>query len=777
MKHSHIAGVALLTSLLAGCAEDGPLQDNSKSDMYVREFIRDFGIPLPGHDFSMATSAGLEVKASQPTRIMVTADIDGEEYEFASLSVPAGTTPLPVTIPKTVSELNIYIGLDKYKVGVNETVDLDRLASSPASRVLFDYTNGGSLPVRIIGGDAPTIAINYNDFLASYFRENPVGQENTRSKICDENGNKVEQIYEWHSEKWPTFLLCETEFGWMQDWNDSDLDYVEYDIFPIYWSMTTMPNGVKGKNYTFALRAGNKSSLQGYSYGSSTISFPKLGYSTKVKSADDVNFKDLSDFIFDDGSFEEPYSTTDGKDKVIVSEGFRVRCHKSDSIGGLALEVGFNISGWNQTCSSSPVINGDQWKNFDGGAYYHTSLSELATSRGATKRTHLDKAILEDGIKGGKDKGSHRNYGPLRIYNPMDGTEEKRSAGTLPYLLGYSAPPYTKDDDVLRDYAKVVFLVVPVTKKADQINYYNGFIRRTLTCKKYYWTIAAEDLGGSGDWDFNDAVFAFSDQIKDLNSENIYGPYTTVWGPPDAQHVRFIEVVPLAAGGTMPLYITFSGKVYDISAIDLPSEGDDSYYDTNEALKGILTDANVLDGTWVLGTEIHKWLGQNTYKRQFNTGSKRVSISPDDKIVRLCVPTSSLPASIINFKNGSSTKNKPLRGFAVLVDKEDRLQIDTKKDGKYSFESLPDLSLGTDTYLIGAPNFDENEIAPQMLLIPTTVVSQNSSKMPNLMDVEWEWPREFINIGEAYPDFVKWITEDKTLDWTKTRETELVTRK
>lgn len=598
MKHSHIFGVALLTSLLAGCAEDGLQQDDLKSDMYVREFIRDFGVPLPGHDFSMATSAGLEVKASQPTRIMVTADIDGEEYEFASLSVPAGTTPLPVTIPKTVSELNIYIGLDKYKVGVNETVDLDRLANSPASRVLLEYTNGESTEFKFAGGDRPVIAVNYNDFLASYFRENPVGQDNTRSRICDENGNKVEQIYEYFTEKWPTFLLCETEFGYTQD---MDVDYIEYDIFPIYWSKTKVPNGTVGKNYNVGLYSGNRDVWQQFSLsegsGNTYKPFPKLGYSTTVISADDVDFTDLSGFTFDDGSFDEPYSTTDGMDKVIISEGFRVRCNKSDSIGGVALDVYFNIGGCNNTSSSSPVINNKWWKVFDGGAYYHTSLSELATSRGAAKRTHLDKAILEEGIIGGKNKGSHRNYGPLRIYNPLDGTVEKRSAGTLPYLLGYSTPAYVKDDKVVRDYAKVVFLVVPVTKKADQINYHAGFIRRTLTCKKYYCTIAAEDLGGSGDWDFNDAVFAFSDQIKDLNSENIYGPYTTVWGPPDAQHVRFIEVVPLAAGGTMPLYITFSGKVYDISAIDLPSEGDDSYYDTNEALKGILTDANVLDGT------------------------------------------------------------------------------------------------------------------------------------------------------------------------------------
>lgn len=785
MKHSHIAGLTLIAGLLSGCADNAPYQDtNSKQEEYVRQFIEDFGVPVPGHDFSMATSAGLQVKASKLTSIIVTAEIDGKEYEFANLSVPAGTTPLPVTIPKSVSELNIYLGLAKYTVNANEIVDLDRLAKSPASRsITYNSVPGSDNYFSTSKDGNPVLAIKYSDFLDAYFRANPIGDDNTMSDVADENGKKTSRIGEWVSEELDDLLFCETilwDSKYVHELIEGDV--VEYDIFPIYWQSTK--DNLKGYKLGFSdFMDYNKVTMTSVNFGGTEDNpFPGLGYSTSVSSVEEIDFSDLSNFTYPTKGSSKAYELNN-PDMVIVSEGIRLQVKNNARSRGISMDLltptgdgeNYRIS------SSSPLVNKFSWGN----NYYSTSLSNLATCRGASKRTFLDKAILEDGVKGGHDRSSEdRFYGPLTVCNPNSTTPEQRRCELFPFLIGFSTPPSSPNDEMKRDYANALFLVVPVTKYEEVPGhwmYYISMGANTLTTfNTFYWTIAVEDLGGSCDWDFNDAVFAFSDKICNLNTENKYSTKTQLWGPSDAVTVRSIEVLPLAAGGTMPLYITFTGNVYKNSLLPLPLPAEDdenTYFELNNQLKYAKEGSEVLDGTWVLGTEIHKWLGQSTYTQQFNTGGKRVNISTEDKIVRLNVPTNLKPGEYWYLNNHPSYLNMTLMGFAVLVDKEDKLQIDTKENGVYSFIEQPNLTLGDNTYLIDAPNSDKNKIAPQMLLIRSASDFNEALNVSGWKDIQWEWPQEFISIDEAYPDFTKWISEDINLDWTVNKDGTKVTKK
>lgn len=112
----------------------------------------------------------------------------------------------------------------------------------------------------------------------------------------------------------------------------------------------------------------------------------------------------------------------------------------------------------------------------------------------------------------------------------------------------------------------------------------------------YEWLIAAEDLGGTYDWDFNDAVFAVTaTHITDGEDNN--------------KKTTEITVEPLASGGTLPIYVMFNGEIIEVK---------------NNP------DAEVGEGIahYQIGGELHTWLNgyyrnpiNVTDDKQTNTGA------------------------------------------------------------------------------------------------------------------------------------------------------------
>ncbi|MDE6285543.1 MAG: LruC domain-containing protein, partial [Muribaculaceae bacterium] len=120
---------------------------------------------------------------------------------------------------------------------------------------------------------------------------------------------------------------------------------------------------------------------------------------------------------------------------------------------------------------------------------------------------------------------------------------------------------------------------------------------------------------------------------------------------------------------------------------------------------------------------------------------------------------------LLGYKEGltaASEKNRPLFGFSVLVDKDNTLNIDTFNDQDCGFRHIPSLQLGQGSYLIGAPADNKNLTAPQMILV----------------EGDWEWPAELVNIKDAYPSFASWIQNpDANPEWHKNKDNSKVTGK
>ncbi len=312
------------------------------------------------------------------------------------------------------------------------------------------------------------------------------------------------------------------------------------------------------------------------------------------------------------------------------------------------------------------------------------------------------------------------------------------------FLIGFNTAPTQIASDDIRDFCDVVFLYIPTQRSSSAT---------VSSPDKYIWTIAAEDLGATDDWDFNDAVFTFSDQIRDLNTENYGASNNNVreWGPRDAEPVRRITVTPKAAGGTMPLYITYTGKVSPTPVI--PDGRNETallkYSVANNAVKQFTASLdNLTEATYIVGKEIHSWLGADSYTTMVNTGEKDQNLKP--KAVEFAIPIDTqlgvgYDVASGTFENSTlhaSVANKTLAGFAVVVDKENTLGIDAMNDTEQGMHRADNLVMGQGTYVVGRPNPSKGEVAPQMILVP---------------GYTWYWPQERVNISEAYPDFTKWL--------------------
>lgn len=276
------------------------------------------------------------------------------------------------------------------------------------------------------------------------------------------------------------------------------------------------------------------------------------------------------------------------------------------------------------------------------------------------------------------------------------------------------------------------------------------------------WYLAAEDLGGSEDWDFNDLIVTIYDVTTDLTkkycSANGYYPVPSVFG-------RRIVVEPVATGATLPVYLMYEGSVAN----------DVDFNHSIADLKASLD--NFQSGTFVIGTEIHKWLGAGEDYSQFiNVTGDYTDASPRGRAVSFCVPvvkdadgnaeifdSSNLPQQV-------GENNQPLRGFWVLVDKDNTksslLQhsdfdvtpiaptMSENSNGiahhnsetVLAFNSFSQAQLGQGVYRVDAPINDAECFAPQMLMC----------------HFDWQWCKERESIDKVYTSFLDWVAGERT---------------
>lgn len=770
-----LAGAAAVS--VASCSQEPLNPTVAVKEEYTKNFITEFGVPAPGHDFAMAKSAGLKVKTATGGHVTVTAEVDGKEYLFADVNLTPGIHDLPVTLPQSVTKVKIRSGFNTIEAGVNDIVDIDE--ETPVSRNWtygdITYTMDGMPVVLGLTTDnlEPMIAFEPKKLLDKYFAAHPTGAHNSTDYYYqgyDIGDGSIQPYIEPHEH----LYFGETSLG----------SEGEYMVFPIWWRKND--NG--SKNYSLVIHDcnifNNGPQLAPFNDPTNTSNpFPDLKYYTgnisdlKYSTGEETNeqgideFGNVSQYKFIEGESivydklvnnldkfvssagDNAYSIDDTP--VVISQGVRIKFDKCDEGWGVGFCLISEENGKERYSFSIPYWNREAW----GDAYFDEALDHLFFSYVSTMQFPLTKLGSSENLFFNIwQKMSYSDDKPYRLFT---GKTNDNSLGdsrfSKPFLLGFSSQANNKADRVTaRDYTDCILLVVPI-KKEPHLVYRIG-----VSPTPYLWTMAVEDLGGTDDWDFNDAVFHFTDVISNLNTvnknncmTNNYG-ITPLDGPADATSARVITVWPEATGGTLPIYITFLGTA---ASVEMPSGGEQMYSDVNNAIRTSLN--NAMSGSIVLGTEVHNWLGSSDYTKFINVGTNRTGNV--GKSVQFAIP-SSVELSYSNYMTYGSVTGRTLYGFALLVDRENKLGIDTFNDQEKGLHLLDTSQLDDKAYImIGAPD-EKGSVAPQMLLIGDG-------------DGSWQWPTERTKISDAYPGFNAWVTDRNNSGWTKNPDESHVTKK
>lgn len=783
-------GIVVAAQAVTGCSQDTISVADDTREEYVRNFITTFGIPDPDHNYAMAKSAGLQVVTEKGGHVTVTAMVGDTEYLFADLDVPVGTHALPVTIPASVSQLIVKTDRGVQTVATDATVDLDKSPAASRASVTDDFpvlyggeydivasSNDGEMEMSEVENEHPYLYFSLSGVNKTFFVEkvlDHIGRDNTDYTYTltepDESTGEILRFNPTYPAPHETILTCQGS--------------ATYYIFPVYWKK----DNAGYKDYEIVLHKANDGTNElnspyiipfaNLGDDKSDNPFPYLGYLEESVSVP-YYFYPYDNHVYDDtksdsflsawekikfgGYTEKAFDSS--KAKALISRGVKINLKTTNRyIPGVALSVRSRFSDGKPASfvSSAPFYNThpDAW----GENYYDVQLDNLYLASSATLRWGgeisipyvLDNNIDVSEVEGYNNKSlnwvSYRN--------------------DLPFFLGFSTQPDRPASDDMRDYCDVILLVTPHKYISKQSTGEAGVDK---TVGVYYrhmytqlpdpmeWTLAAEDLGGSDDWDFNDVVFSFTDVIRNLKSANWLSSQAMISGPAGAGSVRKITIKPKATGGTMPIYITLTAKNVVDDIPDMPSDGETMFSVANAALKeamGISDDDDTYH-TYIIGQEVHKWLGASSYTQFVNVGASRQDI--DAKEVEIVIPTD-LDIGDEDYlaqQAGPSQDNKPLYGFGVLVDKDNVLKYDAFADGSNGLLMADNLVLGEDTYLIGAPSDDIEAKVPQMILVQG----------------DWQWPTERTNILEAYPDFKAWVSDHTNSTWITTPNDGKVTRK
>lgn len=727
-----LAGTTAIISfaaVLGSCAENdlhdsyGDQGSIDQQELFTRAFIEKFGV-FKGEPYSAAVSSGISVRTARPTVINVFAEVGGQRFIFASLGSVNGVQSIPLTLPSEVSELIVTADGEEYRVKVGEKLDLTKSASRYHMTPEF-VTNIPALN----GFDIVRMPDVYREigFTGSKLRDTwlkyNVGTKNFN--IFDSEHNFTKDVEE-------TGIFNSSHF-----YGSDDDDLTDFTVYPLYWR----ENVYGESDYMLGIYYYHKSigdnnvtkevrmiDLEDFDLRKA-ISFKKAGENEfvvyqegqDVKEAYDARNLNNRDELHTKGYHMKMKNVKPEGKTVVASVGFYI---KSGLKPGSTPEKGRNYTHISfQDC----MFNGIEWGDNN---YWNTSLKDIgksycgaASSTGTSVVYSNDKPIRVDGL--------------ARTYDAL-GTND-----AIYYVVGFSSQP-NGPAAKSPDFSDVV---IAWTHRSGG----NGreLPGKGETFGAFPWYLASEDLGSTEDWDFNDIVVSIYDLTTDLTR-----PYVSTRGryPVPTIMGRRITVVPRAAGSTLPIYLIYEGEVSE---------------DATDDTMASAINAKFTKGTYVVGTEIHEWLGEPDYTTMLNTGKNE---GYDGCAVSFCVPIdeNATQSNFVNFEQKKVPENTALRNFWVLVDKDDEnraklsnplfdrtpIQPEFNKDFTEVERNLSqsknvlkpfDGKLDGKAYKVNPPREDAGDV-PQMLMC----------------NFGWHWPLERVVISDAYSSFLDWVAGKRT---------------
>lgn len=719
-----IAGALASCALLSACTSDElPLPEE---ELYAREFVKEFGLTDPTHDYNMAQSSGIKVITSAPTDLKVYAKVDGRTYLFAEGRKVSGTTAIPFSVPKGVSEVMVKVGNTIKTTTLGQTLDLRGLGRAIEGSETEDTTIDG-LTWRIAEeAILPTTAVT------SHINKYPEGGNNLlkgNSSFYFIADGKEHTFYPFY---WNTnahhclgiYTMGDDGYAVPHDLYYSKSGELEYSTDYVEAIEKDVSHEI-GETILFTTTSDWNSNIPGIKSEDSSDTKPTTilgvtpewdGEAEKTYNESDKKFTTehgyISKITYNNHIFTLYENVTEAYTEHISQPGNEGKWNKVNAQPAYAPGVNVHIKTRGITYSlpkGTPygfyIKVGHYGANLkDNPKYDYVCFSHsLRNSRYIAKETYVNS----DGINTDVNDRIRNHPWPEEMWNPEDVGEgfTPNEANAFAYASWSSATMEGKTytmfgfEDCARGYHPdvcdlndIMFLFEAGEEPSNvKINDPDPIIPDD---EVFEWIIAAEDLGGTYDWDFNDAVFSV--KAKTIVAEG-------------EETKTEITVEPLAAGGTMPVYIMFDGAI----------DGTDACYH--------------------IGTELHSWFGDNTLS-PINVGTQA------DATTKPLTFTVAGEWSLNSHQNDGSwtSASRNMGGFWLLADPEATVTGNSGTDPKVKTAGTFD----GETHKVTAPQFGENYEAPQMFCLTG----------------DWQWPKEEKNITDAYASFNDWMG-DKAVKW------------
>lgn len=675
-KLNQLGLLLLATFALSACTQE--TIEIPRSEEYAREFIKQFGIVDPNHDWTAAQHVSVTVKTATPTDIRILADFAGKTYRFGNFKKVNGTQTLSFDLPLGATNLKIRSKNKAIAVPPGATVDF-----ANASRyIIGDNTeeDGGidenGMIVRHTGsrtltaGATKDYKIFHQQAIRDFLKLVPEEKQNFTKVTSNFYFTSVEnQVVTLYPLFWYTgsshilgiFWLDDNEkFNW---WDSENQKPTFVQMQDLYWT-----------------RSG------------------ELTYCTdEYPISEDKPFdRDEFNAYYADRTFQpipkQQRSVDEGKDYALKTRGISIKFNKSGVRFGFYIKVGNN--NFNQLYGTGypKDENGNLVKTYtaeDGtisNTYEHIVFSNSTRNRDYG-------AFWQDVV--GTDWGNYTvNYYPADQKDEIPTLEELQAQG-LQRLDGPNAPSNHHDysqfpspefnnnihapgfdweipSDIIDPeliekykYTQASYKHVAAEDMFDGVErYFFAFedyklkgpdlndllfvlessgvdvtdettgeteeIGDTDPEPVFPWVIACEDLGGTYDHDFNDIVFGVQHEAGS----------------------KYAYVTALAAGGTLPIRIYYNGT--EIKGGTNPDD------ETMGAQYTMYSPTDTKEFT-----EWHQWFGKS-YTQVTNANGFTVGAT-----VRIVVDENFTMSGDPNNPNITIGDNNRLGGFHVEVDQTD----------------------------------------------------------------------------------------------------------
>lgn len=534
-----------------------------KSELYTREFIKQFGVFDPNHDWNHSQRVNVTVTTSTPTDIKIYASVNGTRYLFGTFLGVNGSRDLGVDIPKGVTHVIVNGGGQSIKVQSGAKINL----SGAKSRVIADnndsYVKSKSLhseedkwmvipwlngtifrrkmPEDFYNADregvSPDFMFRNNESTPISFIVRPLyWQTSRRHKLgifyYDESGEKV------HVPIWEMSKVSEYSEDLLYAIAKTDVKYVRVPVSEFEKYMTK--------------------------YG---VVRSKLGaednFDSKCTSADDRDMtKACREYLED--VLPPLEGRTDGKKFNYV---YRWKFLTNEDVEGGEGDLLIVYTYFNYKITKGPGGSNNpwgQWPTPEGGVPDNPIPSDNPDENdyNAIVSKGIEVTIapgllygfyIEDATDESKRYYSTRSENKAAGWYPVGERDENdhytqfEQRGQASYAATWIGTKYNwrylafEDWDSngstftseMKDLNDLVFILEETDVAPTIIDIEHG----DKVSMPYEWVVACEDLGATDDFDFNDVVFGVSNYQE------------------DAEGNATVDVRALAAGGTLEIYL------------------------------------------------------------------------------------------------------------------------------------------------------------------------------------------------------------------------------